>query len=240
MCLNCVSLSSAILQVTAVEQLDGRAAQMAVHSSDISLWCAGLRILQGIAGHPAELCSKKRQFEFVEFSIHNAFKLVYKLNMIFWSNSNVKLLYVITLFSSYRSIFLSIITLFACVKEMFRIISIRSTDGTFVPYCWMLLLGLSSDQCHLNETLGHTKLNYIRHRGARKFWVKWKFDFGSEKRVHTQFHLQVMIKDLNIVLLKKISYVIWSVLHYKIVGLTFCYTALKPGLSERWLDINKC
>jgi len=43
-----------------------------------------------------------------------------------------------------------------------------------------------------------------------------------------------MIKVLKLVLLKKLLEGICSVLHYKVLGLIFRYTALQPELRECW------
>jgi len=68
-----------------------------------------------------------------------------------------------------------------------------------------------------------------------KYWVKWKKGgvVKDEMQLFTGDFL-FMINVLKPVLLKRMLDAIWSVLHHKLFGLVFCYTALEPEFSECW------
>ena len=60
----------------------------------------------------------------------------------------------------------------------------------------MLLLGVNRVPCHLNETLGHTKLNYVKHGGG--VWVKWKGEFEKDETQMFTGNFLVMFKILKL------------------------------------------
>ena len=98
----------------------------------------------------------------------------------------------------------------------------------------MRLLRVTRLQCYLNETLDHAIRNYITNIG-----VELLGEMGGrrcrkcEMQIFTVDSL-FMIKFLKLVLFKRILEGICSVLHYKVLELIFCYTALQPGLSVCW------
>jgi len=103
---------------------------------------------------------------------------------------------------------------------MLRVISESSTDSSIRHWVRILLLVVTRMQSHLNETLGHLNLNYVRNPRGKT---------GGNSGC-------LLVKKLAkyLVLLKSISEGLWSALHCNMVELIICWTTLQRGLSECW------